>query len=378
MMTIRQRMLAIAGFAVLASTTASSTPAADPPDLFLEHLADFVWTGANNNTWDNSANWTAPMFPPGYPHTIPTFPNDVLRIEDPDINAQQVLISPVIGANLSGAFAVDRTVNINLSNVRVSALKLGSTSAAVTTNITSTTPGDPSTQYRLIFDNGELNDDVTNPGDENADPEIEPEPIWGFNQGRALIWSTGIGGTNKINRISAPMVFQDGVDVEGDRDMHLYGDIYEGVIDRDGYNVGVEETTESSINNLLADGKRLYIHGTIHTVGVNAAGTVTSGDGAGGDRGFGVNVNRGILAPLDPQNPPPEFVRHGTTKITGKFAGDGLVFLGSPNGNLTPVSTIILRGDSSGTPGNPGFEGRMSVNRSNIVIDHDNAFGCHR
>ena len=38
--------------------------AADPPDLFLGNLADFVWTGAGgNSTWENSPNWTAPTFP---------------------------------------------------------------------------------------------------------------------------------------------------------------------------------------------------------------------------------------------------------------------------------------------------------------------------
>ncbi len=367
-MADKPRTLAIVLLATVAWSAAPKAQAVDPPDLFLDHLADFVWTGAGGNTtWENSANWTAPMFPMGYPYPIPTYPNDPGRIDDPGTNPPNTVnittIYPVVGANLSGALIADRTVNIANGNVTVASLKLGGTGVAVTTDITT------SEMNRLVFENSELNDTATNPGNPNVTPKIEPEPIWSFNQARALIWSTGTPGAGKENRITGTLQLNDGVDVEGDRDFHVYGDIYEGVIDRDGYQTGLDEILESSISNLMSGGAKLYLHGTIHTNGANAAGTVTSSDGPGGDRGFGVNTTRGIPVPADPQMPPAEVPRQGTIDIEGKFAGNGLVSLGAANGNAVPLGTTILRGDST------GFTGRFAVNRGNVVIGNDKAFG---
>ncbi len=245
----------------------------------------------------------------------------------------------------------------------IASLKLGGMGAAVTTDVTSTSPN------LLVFENAELNDTVTNPGNPNADPEIEPEPIWSFNQGRSLIWSTGTAAAGKVNRISAGLQFNDGVDVEGDRDLHIYGDIHEGVIDRDGFNTGFAETLESSISSLLSGGAKLYVHGNIVTQGLAADGTVTSSDGPGGDRAFGINNTRGVPVPPDPQNPPTEVPRQGDVDITGHFVGDGVVTIGATNGNLLPLSNVILHGDST------GFTGRVSLSRVNLVVDNDIAFG---
>jgi autotransporter-associated beta strand protein len=337
--------------------------AVDPPDLFLQHLAEFNWIGPNGGAWQTPANWTAPTFPVGYPYPIPTFPNDPGRIDDPAIGTNEVDIFPVVGANLSGTLIGDRTVNIASSDITVASLKLGGTGAAVTTDVTA------SGAFRLIFENAELNDTVTNPGDPEADPEIEPEPIYGFNQGRSLIWSTGTAGVGKINRISAPIQLNDGVDVEGDRDLHIYGNIHEGPIDRDGVSVGFEETIESSISSLLTNNGRLYIHGNIVSVGLAADGTVTSSDGPGGDRRIGINVERGIPVPADPQNPPDEVPRQGTVEVLGNIQGDGLVTLGTLNGNELPLGNVIIRSD------NAAFTGRMEVGRGNVVIGHNNALG---
>ncbi len=361
----------VAMLAVAATWNAAPrATAVDPPDLFLEHLADFVWTGAGGNTtWENSPNWTAPSFstPAGYPYPIPTFPNDPGRIDDPGVgNTNTVNITtiyPAVGANLSAAIAADRTVNIATGNVTVASLKLGGTGVAVTTDVTD------SSTFRLIFENTELNDTITNPGDPNADPEVEPEPIYGFNQGRSLIWSTGTAAVGKVNRISADIQFNDGVDVEGDRDLHIYGNLVEGVIDRDGFNTGFEENLESSISSLLSNGARLYIHGNIVAVGVNAQGTATSSDGAGGDRRFGINTERGLLVPPDPQLPPPDAPRQGIVEIFGAIQGDGMVSFGTDGGNALPLSSVILHGDSN------AFNGRIQVNRVNLVLDHDNAIG---
>ena len=249
-------------------------------------------------------------------------------------------------------------------NVTVASLKLGGTGAAVTTDLTATSP------LRIVFENTELNDTATNPGDPNADPEIEPEPIWSFNQARSLIWSTGTAGVGKVNRISAPIQFNDGVDVEGDRDLHLYGDLYEGVIDRDGYQVGFDEILESSISSLLSGGAKLYIHGNINSVGVNAAGTVTDSDGPGGDRRFAINSAQGVPVPPDPQNPPDEVSRQGVVDVTGSILGNGLVSFGSGSGNnAQPLGIVILHGNSS------AFTGRIVMDRGNLVLDHDNALG---
>jgi autotransporter-associated beta strand protein len=336
----------------------------DPPDLFLEHLADFVWTGAGNGvSWQDPANWTAPTFPMDYPYTIPTFPDDPNRIDDPDVTTNVTEIWPVVGANLSGNLTSDRTVNIAGSNVTVASVKLGGTGTAVTSDVTATSP------FRLVFENTELNDTETNPGDENAEPEIEPEPIWSFNQGRSLIWSTGTAGVGKENRITAPIQLNDDVDVEGDRDLHIYGDIYEGVIDRDGYQTGFEEGLESSLNSLLSGGAKLYIHGNIHSVGMNAAGTETASDGPGGDRRIAFNRGRGIPVPPDPQNPPEDVARHGIVEIFGTIMGDGLVSFGAGLGDQFPLSTVIVHSD------NVAFEGRMLIDRGNIVLGHDNALG---
>ena len=354
-----------------ASYLAPRATAVDPPDLFLEHLADFVWTGAGGNTtWENSPNWTAPSFstPVGYPYPIPTYPNDPNRVDDPGVgNVNTVNITtiyPVVGANLSGALAGDRTVNIANGNVTVASLKLGGTGAAVTTDVTSS-----NTNIMLVFENTELNDTITHPGDDTADPKIEPEPIYSFNQARSLIWSTGTAGVGKENRITAPIKFNDDVDVEGDRDLHLYGDLNEGVIDRDGMNVGFNETLESSINNLLTGGKKLYIHGNIVSQGLNAAGQVTAGDGPTGDRRFAINRYGGNLVPPDPQNPPDPITRQGDVEIFGNIQGDGLVAFGTDQGNELPLSTVVLHGDSS------AFTGRILVNRVNLVLDHDGALG---
>lgn len=363
-MKIRSKQLAIVVAATAMWGTATAVRAVDPPDLFLEHLADFVWTGAGgNNTWENSANWTAPVFPGGYPYVIPTYPNDPNRVDD-GANQQNVTdIWPVVGANLSGALATDRTVNIANGNVTVASLKLGGTGTAVTTNVTA------SGANRLVFENTELNDTVTNPGNPNADPPVEPEPIYGFNQGRSLIWSTGTAGVGKENRISSDVQLNDGVDVEGDRDLHIYGNIQEGVIDRNGVGTGFEETLESSISSLLSGGAKLYIHGNIVSVGLSPGGVVTSSDGPGGDRRIGINVERGIPVPADPQNPPDPVPRQGTVEVLGNIQGNGLVTLGTLNGDEVPLGNVIIRSD------NAAFTGRIEVGRGNVVLAHNNALG---
>ena len=362
----------------------------DPPDLYLEHLLNFEWTGAGaDDYWQNSANWTAPAFPNDYPYTIPTYPDDPGRVEDPDattIGGAIQTITPVIGADLSGPLTSDLTVEINsASDVTVASLKLGGTGAtAVTTDVTGTSGG---AAGRLVFENGEATDTVTNPGDEFANPVVHPDPIWSFNQGRALIWSTGTAGIGTENKITADVQLNDNVDVEGDRALHIYGDIYEGVRDLND-TVTFDDPPATSISNLL-DGQTLYIHGNVYLdVYDENAGL----DGTQ-DRHFMINDSRGVLSPPDPnaEDLPEEYVRHGTVDISGNFvfdylsAGRATVEIGSPSGGLVPISTVILRADNDGEPDplNPGqylvqptFEGQIIQNRVNLVLANDGALGA--
>jgi autotransporter-associated beta strand protein len=330
--------------------------AVDPPDLFLNHLDDFVWTGtADGTTWQNTGNWTAPPALPG------EFPNDPNRIDDPAVTANITTINSVEGANFSVPRASDLTITIANTDVTVAAVKLGGITSAVTTDIVATGLG------RLVFENAELNDTVTNPGDPMADPPIEPEPIYGFNQGNSLIWSTGTAGAGKENRITAPVLLNDNVDVEGDRDLHIYGTIIEGVRDRDPGDT-FTESVPTSLTSLLTGGAKLYIHGDISLFEVDE-------DAADGtqDRPFQLNSSRGVLVPPDPQDPPDEFARWGTIDVLGHVIGDGDLHLGPMDGskaNLLPVSNIILRSDNS------GFAGEIVMNRANVVLGHDNALGA--
>ncbi len=401
-MVDKPRTLAFVILAAVAWIAPQTARADDPPDLFLENLADFVWTGTGgNSTWENSPNWTAPTFPGGYPYTIPTYPNDPGRVDTSAVD-----IFPVVGANLSGALNADRTVNIAGSDVTVASIKLGGTGVAVTTNVTaSPNPSLTTGTFRLVFENQEWNDNLTNPGDQNADPKIEPEPIWSFNQGRSLIWSTGTAGAGKENRLTADIQLNDDVDVEGDRDLHIYGTIYEGPSE----DIPTDPTPTmpspmgapaASLSSLLPAGNTLFIHGEMRTVrdetspGMNAP--------IEDDRGLSLNATRGIVLPEDPQNPPnsaDEVGRQGIVDVIGTFVGNGAVYIGSPNGNTLPLGTVILRGDSRNIPGvgspdtsegapegavidndpydavDPYYDGRVIMNRGNLVLANDGALG---
>jgi autotransporter-associated beta strand protein len=366
-MVDKSRTLAIVLFAIVTGSAVPTAMAVDPPDLFLDELAPFVWTGAGgNNSWQTPGNWTAPAFPGDYPYTIPTIPNDPGRV---DTNAQ--LISPSVGADLSGALVADRTVNLT-ADTTVASLKLGGTGVAVTTNVTATAPA------KLIFENQEFIDNLTNPGDVNVDPDILPEPIYSFNQGRSLIWSTGTAGVGKENRISADIQFNDAVDVEGDRDLHLYGTLFEGPSDE----IAADPTPTqaaplqrrpSSISSLLSGGARLYIHGDINVPLVDND-PVEAGNQ---ERPFNINSFQGVEVPLDPQMPPADPPsRQGIIDISGQFVGDGWVAIGSGDSSRVPLGSVILRADNVGDmPAMPVFTGRTVVNRGNLVLAHNNVFG---
>ncbi|MEX2091862.1 MAG: hypothetical protein WD971_04250, partial [Pirellulales bacterium] len=365
-----------------AGNLAQVASAVDPPNLFLEHLDEFVWTGPSGGSWQTPGNWTPPTGFAGQ------FPNDPDRMD-----TVETTIESVEGAAIYGNFAGDRTVNIADTNadpmvgesVTVASLKLGGTGAAVTVDLTA------SGQSRLIFENFEINDDDTHPPDPNTVPPTPADVLWGFNQGRGLIWSTGTAGAGKVNRISAPIQLNDDVDVEGNRDLHIYGTIYEGPTGP------TQNDRPSSINSMLSDGKWLYIHGSIEMTELDQ--DVMDGTQ---DRGLGLNTERGLApTPLgSPLAAPSTATRHGNVDVLGTLVGDGDFHIGSPQGNLVPLSTVILRGDSRNIPGvgrlvdppdpnNPGaivdndpydtvdpyYRGRVFLNRVNLVLDNDGALG---
>jgi autotransporter-associated beta strand protein len=331
--------------------------AVDPPDLFLDNLDDFIWTGAGDGTtWQSPANWAPPAGFGGQ------FPDDPDRID----NAVQVIM-PVEGANLSIALTGDLTVNISGSDVTVASLKLGGTGTAVTTNITS------STNHLLVFENQEVNDTLTNPGDPMADPEIEPEPIWSFNQARALLWSTGTAGVGEENRISADLRPNDELDVEGDRDLHIYGDVLEG----ERLNAAGEPGRTTSLSSLLSGGAALHIHGNIRLDLFDEDPLVDDTQ----ERVFGLNVTHGVVLPPDPQNPPnddDEVSRQGIVDLHGKLLGAGWIQIGSPQDGTNPVGSVILRSDSRDDPESEEdefFSGETVINRGNVVMANDGVFG---
>ena len=358
--------------AILVAVLWSAAPwamGADPPNLFQQHLADFLWSGAGgNSTWQNAANWTAPV---GFAGQYP---------DDPGRNdtAEQTIVA-VEGANLSKLLTSNLTVNISGGDVTVASLKLGGTGAAVTTDVTS------STSHMLVFENQESNDNLTNPGNPSATPPILPEPIWSFNQGNALIWSTGTAGAGQENRISANVKVNDFVDVEGDRDLHIYGNLVEG----DRLTAAGATMRPSAFSSLLTGGATLYIHGNIKSMVFDEDAVVAGTQ----DRMFQLNFARGVVLPANPQNPTPsaqQVSRQGRVDFRGELHGDGWVSIGSPEGNLLPLGTVILRGDSRDDPSIPNtvdpqnphpdapdqfFSGRVIVNRGNLVLDHDGALG---
>jgi autotransporter-associated beta strand protein len=362
----------------------SSAPAEDPPFLFLEHLSDYQWTGASGGTWQSAGNWMADADPvPVEPSLSLGYPDDPNRMD-----ADEVDIVPLIGANFSSALAGDLTVNVTGGNVTVASVKLGGTGSAVNTSIASAS-------NMLVFENQESNDNTTNPGEPNSDPPVLPEPIWSFNQGRALIWSTGTAGAGKENRIDADLKPNDDVDVEGDRDLHVYGDILEG----DRLTAGGNTGRLTSISSLLSGGAKLFIHGNIQVTAFDDVPDVEGDPLSQGtqERTFVLNAARGIAVPEDPQAPPTNpTTRQGIIDISGKLVGDGWIQLGSPESSRLPLGSIILRADSSNTigvgspdPNNPGmvidndpfdpvdpyFSGRIIINRGNLVLAHDNALG---
>ncbi|MEQ8847345.1 MAG: autotransporter-associated beta strand repeat-containing protein [Botrimarina sp.] len=220
-------------------------------------------------SWQIDENWSTPEFP-----------NDPGR-ED----MSQVLISPVVGANLSVPLGGDLDIDVGATDVTVASLRLGGTLGPVATTVSAT-------GGRLVFENYELNDET--------DPE---NVIPAFNSGRALLVSGGVPGSTNV--ISAP-VFINGEqvemrsldDFETTNDLTLTGPLTFG-----------EGASQLNLNTTNAE---LHINGPVVVDDVNPApGAVDGG------------INR---------------AGPGTVRINGIISGGGRLQLGGGDDTTTVLS----------------------------------------
>jgi autotransporter-associated beta strand protein len=291
--SIMRRVHACFALAAVYVLLTASFAAAQP-----EGLKDHIWVGGTGNQqWQVDTNWNPPPFP-----------NDPGRVD-----ANAAVITDVVGANLSVNLGSNLNVNVGASDVTIAALTIGSTSAAVATNIT-TSGG------RLVFENFELNN--------NTDPN---NVICAFNCGVALITSQGVAGAT--NTISAVVGVNDFVEVTGTKSITLAG--------------GMEEIGSSATFSALTPAAPVFVTGNITTL----------------DTPMGAS-NEDI--PLALNSSP---MSQGTIDVSGTITGAGRMRYGTATSNPTlPLGTVILRGNNS-------YSGRTIMSRGNVLLAHDNALG---
>jgi autotransporter-associated beta strand protein len=312
-------------------------------------LADFVWIPANTGAqaWQDNTKWTAPIFPGGYPYTIPTFPNDPGRV-DSDSNATageltDLIEFPVVGANVSVALGANLNLDVGASNVTVASLQLGGTSGAVTTNITSS-------GGKLVFENYEVNRTGVSPD------------ACSFNCAAALVTSGGVAGSTNI--ISAP------IHINGERlefssastnNLTISGPITFANLTTTGTGFsGAPGLT--SIRSFMPSGTKLTISGTISLVDTVAAA--------------GAQLTLHDNGTLSSPTAPPESVNNvstGTIEISGVIedaaaaSGSSSLFIGTQSANQA-LGTLILSGTNT-------FRGATTLNRANLVLANNSALG---
>jgi autotransporter-associated beta strand protein len=160
-------------------------------------------------------------------------------------------------------------------------------------------------------------------------------------------------------------------------------------LEGDRLTAGGDPFRPTSLSSLLSGGAKVVVHGNIV---VSAFDEDTEMDGTQ-ERAFALNSTRGLPVPEDPQDPPNDPPsRQGVIEILGHFVGSGpeeddrggWVSIGSPQSSRLPLGTVILRGDSIGPqydpddeePEPPFFDGRILMDRGNLVLAHDNALGA--
>ena len=259
----RARTITTITLAVVACFRASSAVA---------QLDDKTWVGGTGNQlWQVDANWQLNAL-------ATTFPNDPGRVD-----SDPVVITNSLGANLSVNLAANLNVDVGATNVTVAALTLGSTSGAVTTNVTSS-------GGQLVFENFEQNSTT---------------PVaCAFNCGAALITSQGVAGATNV--ISTPVLLNDEVQVAGTNNLTISGSLVENAVSGFG-----------SLNAMPA-GMTVFVTGNMTTVDDLSAEDVP----------IALNVNS---------------ANHGTIDVTGVISGPGRMQYGTGASAPTmPLGTVIL------------------------------------
>lgn len=326
----------------------------------LNNFTEYQWIGGTGTqNWQDIANWDQSDFPG-------TFPNDTDSMDG---------IYPT--ANLQGAHGSNLNVNVGITPVTVAGLKLGSTTGAITTEISSSDPNGI-----LTFRNdesiglGEFNDgDYTNEGvvnggdflvwarnfsyvntedinvnflgDANHDDDVDDLDlgIWqsqfGLGNGlfadrSAFIVSGGEPGS--VNTISAP-VFIDRERLEIDPQNPLT------------FDASSEITTLTGSINVVGEGTVIVNSDII--ISDSDADPMTSSDDVGlntSTRSKGTLVINGQIRMTDPTNP-------------------GRLVIGGLNTDEIPSRVEIYSSTD--------YNGNVYTGSQTILLGHDNALGVN-
>ncbi|TWT97675.1 Autotransporter-associated beta strand repeat protein [Botrimarina colliarenosi] len=285
-------------FAVIGGCLATAAA----PAQILESDWNAALTGAQS--WQVNANWSTPAFP-----------------DDPGrVDSNMVVISDVVGANLSVALGGNLNLDVGATDVTVAGLRLGGTAGAVTTTV-SAQPGG-----RLVFENNESND--------NTDPD---NVIPAYNFGRPLIVSDGVPGSTNI--ISAPIYFTEPVDVGSYGDRTTKNDLLiSGPITFGGTEAGASL-------NMEAAGRTLTL-----TSDMVVDDVFTAAESNPIDFAFNSSTES-----------------KGTLLLEGVISGTGSLQIGPRPGSSSSSSAVISRANT--------FTGGFRQGKVTLTVANDAAFG---
>ncbi|CAK9037448.1 Autotransporter-associated beta strand repeat protein [Durusdinium trenchii] len=338
-----------------------------------ESLAEFAWNelagGTHSWTDTSPSNWTAPTpvatGNPLYPLWSDIPGNDDYPDEPTHTDADPATIGPVVGANLSVGLTGDLTVNIP-TDVTIASLQLGV--AGRTTTI-------GSTGGRLLMKHDEPNVSVMiphpDPPEDMPDAMVD-EYTFAYNGGRAVIFSNGGGAATNV--ISAVVGSTETIEFAGDNTITLSGGIQEIAVDVADDERANQTNFRSHIGtydlSLPIEGQtRVIVSGVTTTVVDN----LNNNDDPPSPEDIPLFLNAGGTYQqefLSDDNLETAMGHpHGILDMAGGITGPGRVRLGSESrgSGVAPLSTVVLYNNS--------YTGRTIVDRGNVVLRHNNAFG---
>lgn len=352
------------------------------PDAFAEgeSLAEFEWNelagGTHNWTDTSPSNWIAPTpvdtGNPMYPlwSDIPgndDYPDDPSRT-DADPNT----IAPVVGANLSVGLTGDLTVNIP-TDVTIASLEIGVAGRTTTVG---------STGGRLLMKHDEPNVTVEIP---DPDPEAEPgtmvdEYTFAYNAGLAIIKSNGGGSASNV--LGAVVGSQETVEFAGDNSITLSGGLQEVASNIGDDTIANNTNFRSHVGSFdptqpIESQTRVIVTGITTTVVDNLLNADDNPEDVplSFNRGGASTQEFMSVDNLESGRDHP----HGILDLVGGITGNGRVRFGnqSTNEGATPLSTVVLydNNDVGGTSTGAVLTGRVFIDRGNVVMRHNNAFG---